>query len=189
MFKLYGALINTESKYRYRQHRKTDPNPGLSCPEAQNRYVEELQHSDPDCSPDRRDFPNHTSVGRPYVILPSTEETRASQPRTQSNLMNNHSEDFIPLDKRKWNDILADGEVKRRPLEYRISTKVTSLVRHLDLKDRETDGAVHWASVGPKLRQEFQKSGHTFSDAQWLDYIWKAIKLEFNIARTPTTFY
>ena len=31
------------------------------------------------------------------------------------------------------------------------------LVRHLDLKDRESDGAVHWESMGPKLRHAFQK--------------------------------
>ena len=33
--KLCVALINTELKYRYRQHQETDPHPGLSCPEAQ----------------------------------------------------------------------------------------------------------------------------------------------------------
>ena len=36
-----------------------------------------------------------------------------SQPKTQSDLMNNHSEDFIPIDKKKWNDIPTYGDVKR----------------------------------------------------------------------------
>ena len=106
--KLFVALINTESKYRYRQHRMTDPNPG-----------------------------------DPHAMLSSTEDTRASQP-TQANQTNNHSEDFIPIDKRKWNDITAYGEVRGRTLEYRISKLVASLLRHQDVADREIDGAVRW---------------------------------------------
>ena len=33
--KIHGALINTESIYKYRPHQETDPHPGLSYPEAQ----------------------------------------------------------------------------------------------------------------------------------------------------------
>ena len=33
--KIHVVLINTESKYRHRQHQETDPHPGLSYPEAQ----------------------------------------------------------------------------------------------------------------------------------------------------------
>ena len=58
-----------------------------------NRYVVELNH-DPDNSPESREVANGTSVGRPHAIVSSIEETHASQPGTQSNLMNNHSEDF-----------------------------------------------------------------------------------------------
>ena len=48
------------------------------------------------------------------------------------------------------------------------------LVRHLDQKDRETDGALQWKSMGPKLRHAFQeRGGRTFSDSQWLEYIYK----------------
>ena len=57
----------------------------------------------------------------------------------------------------------------------------------LDLEDRETDGAVHWKSMGPKLRYAFQKEGgYTLSDSQWLEK--EAIKRCFNIARIPMTF-
>ena len=45
-------------------------------------------------------------------MMSSIAETGASQPKTQSDLMNNHSEDFIPIDKRKRNDIPAYGDVK-----------------------------------------------------------------------------
>ena len=46
-------------------------------------------------------------------MMSSIGETGASQPKTQSDLMNSHSEDFIPIDKKKWNDIPAYGDVKR----------------------------------------------------------------------------
>ena len=78
--KLYVALINTESKYRYRQHEKTDPNPEFTYPEAQDRHVEEL-HIKIQITSENRELANHTSVGRPHAILSSTEKTRASQPR------------------------------------------------------------------------------------------------------------
>ena len=57
--------------------------------------------------------------------------------------------------------------------------------------DRETDGAVHCKSMGPKLRHTFQKEGeYTFSHSDWLDHIRKGSKkkLDFNFARTPATF-
>ena len=46
------------------------------------------------------------------------------------------------------------------------------LVRHQD--ERETDGAVHRNSMGPKLRNAFQKSGgRKFSDTDWLQHIYQ----------------
>ena len=45
-------------------------------------------------------------------------------------------------------------------------------VRRYDQGEREPDGAVHWNSVGPKLRQAFQKSGgRKFSDTDWLQHM------------------
>ena len=107
---IHVVLINTESKYRYRQHPETDPHHGLFFPEARKRYVEELQFHDPEYSPESHELANR-SVGKPHAILASAEETRASQPKTQSNLMNNHSEEFVPIDERKWNDVPANDDV------------------------------------------------------------------------------
>ena len=87
------------------------------------RYVDELPYHDPDHSPESRELANHTSVGRPHAISSSIEETRASQSKTQSNLMNNQSE-----------DILAHAEANGKTLECRMSKKVTNLVRFLDYK-------------------------------------------------------
>ena len=48
------------------------------------------------------------------------------------------------------------------------------LVRHYDQDERETDGAVHWNSMGPKLRKAFHKAGgRKFSDSDCLQYIYE----------------
>ena len=48
------------------------------------------------------------------------------------------------------------------------------LVRRYDQDERETDGAVHWNSMGPKLRKPFRKAGgQQFSDSDWLQYIYE----------------
>ena len=87
---LHVFLISTESKYRYRQHQETDPEHSLSCPEgptatwkSYNTMIQIFSES--------RELANHTSVGKPHATSTSTAETRASQQKTQSNLMNNHS--------------------------------------------------------------------------------------------------
>ena len=121
-----------------------------------NRHAEELRYNDPDYSQESCELANHGS----------TEETRASQPKTQSNPKCDHSEDSIPIGERKWNDILACEKFKGT-----LWNPVMKLVRHLDQKDREIDGAVHWKSMGPKRREAFQKEGgRTFSDSEWFNY-------------------
>ena len=55
---------------------------------------------------------------------------------------------------------------------WNISKMVTNLVRHRDLTDRETDGAVHWKSMFPKLRRAFPNDGaQTLSDSRWMDVL------------------
>ena len=97
-------------------------------------------------------------------------------------MTNNHSEDFIPIDKRTWNDIPAYGDVKGKTLECRISKQVTRLVRHRDFANRENDGTVHWKSVVQSCdTPSLILIGLIFSGKE-------ASKLDFTIAATPTTF-
>ena len=72
--------------------------------------------------------------------------------------MNNHSEDFIPIDKRKWNDIAAYGDVKRKTLEWNISKMVTNLYATV-------------TSPIEKLLEQFiaNDGAQTLSDSDWLD--------------------
>ena len=66
------------------------------------------------------------------------------------------------------------------------------LVRHYDQNERKTDGAVHWKSMGPKLRQAFHKiGGHKFSDSDFAPAYpqSKQQKWVSNIAKIPKTSY
>ena len=62
--------------------------------------------------------------------------------------------------------------------------------RHNDQNDRETDGAVHWNFMGPKLRKAFQKSGgRQFSDTDWLQHIYDGSnKMRFQYCTTSENF-
>ena len=69
-------------------------------------------------------------------------------------------------------DILAYKSFRGDSLAAEISKLVMRLVRRNDQDERETDGAVHWNSTGPKLRRAFQKTrGPKFSDTDWLQQI------------------
>ena len=93
------VLTNTELRYRCRQNPKTDLTPGLSYPEAETTTWRNRGH-DQDNSRENGEMMSHTSVGRPHALISSIEETNASQPQTQSNLMSYPSKEFIQIDKR-----------------------------------------------------------------------------------------
>ena len=90
------------------------------------------------------------------------------------NPRNGHSEESVPIEERKWNDIPAYRNFKGNAFESVVSKLVMKLVRHYDQGEREADGAVHWKSMGLKLRHAFHREGgHTFSDSDWLQHICK----------------
>ena len=49
---------------------------------------------------------------------------------------------------------------------------VTRMVRHYDQEERESDAAVHWDTIGPKLIKVFGKHGaQNFSERYWIQLI------------------
>ena len=75
-----------------------------------------------------------------------------------STAVNCSPEEFIPVDKRKWNDIPAVDNVKRESLVWKITKKLTTFVRHRQ-RNREVDGAVYWCSLLSTLRRDFEREG------------------------------
>ena len=102
------------------------------------------------------------------------EETHAKQWEIQTNPVYNCSEEDLLFEERMWNDILACQQFRIHTFEAEVSKLVMRLVRHFDQHERETDGAVHWNSTGPKLRKAFQKTrGQKFSDSDSLQHSYK----------------
>ena len=78
------------------------------------RYVEELHRTDPDHNPTsselqlERSVANETEPGSAKMEPSSSiEETHAKQFEIQTNPVYNYSEEVIPIEERKWNDIPA----------------------------------------------------------------------------------
>ena len=92
----------------------------------------------------------------------SIEETHAKQFEIQTKpLYNCYSEEVIPIEERKWNDIPAYKHFRGITFEAEASNLVMRLVRRYGQHEGETDGAVHWVR------------GQTFSDSDWLQYTYE----------------
>ena len=88
--------------------------------------------------------------------------------KTQSNPVNDLSEETIPNEGRKWNDILADRHFKGHTFEADVSKLVMKLVRHHDQNERETDGVVHWKSILQKKKLSRRPIGYSrYSRTHW----------------------
>ena len=128
-----------------------------------NRYVEELQYNVPACCPEGHELANHTSVWKPHarcyqaprkLVHNSRKRNRtwwATIPKILFQLTKGSGMIFLLM-------MISKGRL------WRISKMVTNLVRHFNLANRETDGAVHRKSMCPQIPRAFEKEdGHTFS--------------------------
>ena len=77
---------------------------------------------------------------------------------------------------KEWKIVPAYPSLKGRTLSAAISKLVMRLVRHYDEEERESDGAVHWDTIHPKLLRAFGHQGaRDFSEKNWLQHIMKEI--------------
>ena len=72
----------------------------------------------------------------------SSEETRAKQLKIQTNPVKDHSEEIIPVEERKWNDISAHQHFRGNTFEAEVSKLVMRWYAILIKNDRK--------SMGPK---------------------------------------
>ena len=98
------------------------------------------------------------------------EETQATESKNLPNPVYD-SQETILVGQRRWKNILACEAYKGDSLSAQTLELGMRLVRRYDPDERETEGAVHWNSMGPKLRKAFQKfGGRNLSDMDWLQY-------------------
>ena len=139
-------------------------------------HVEELRLNDPDHNPTSSELLLERYVAKESE--PCSTELEQSRIRethaTQFEIPTNPvycSKEVILVGKGKWNNIPAYKHFRGRTFEAEVSNLVIRLLRRSDQNERETDGAVHWNSMGPKLRRAFQKvGGQNFSDSDRLPY-------------------
>ena len=99
-------------RYRYRPCRETDLTPGSVTSRGPDRYVDKSWQDQEDPSQDV-EMVRSTRVGQSHAITSSSEETDASKQQEQSIPMKYPSEEFIQIDRRKWNGIPACDGVER----------------------------------------------------------------------------
>ena len=153
-FKLtfYDILASADLKSRFLpQQRKIEPT-GWWHAEGKTRYVEELHLNDPDHNPTSSELLLERSVAKEREpgstkMEPSSsiEETHAKQLKIQTNPVCNCSEEFLPIEERKWHDIPACQQLRGNTFEAEVSKLVMRLVA----------------------------GGHRFSDSDWLQHIYK----------------
>ena len=123
--------------------------------------MEELHLNDPDHDPTKSELLEHIGLGRSVAkerergsteMEPSwsIEQTHAKQLKIQTNPVYKYSEEFVPIEEKKWNDIPTCRHFRGHTFEAEVSKLVRRLVRHCDQHERETDGAVNWKSMCPK---------------------------------------
>ena len=146
------------------------------CP-GKNRFVDELRLKDPGHNPASTELLRETSIAKESgpcsTVLEQSriEETRATQSKT-SMVPVYYSKEVISVGERKWNDVPACESFKRDSLSAEISKLVMRFIHHYDQDERETDAAIHWNSIVPKLRKAFRSSaGQEFSNKVWRQHI------------------
>ena len=78
----------------------------------------------------------------------------------------------VPAMERKWETIPACPSYKGGSRSTATSKQVTGLVRHYDQEERQSDAAVHWDTIRPKLLRAFADRGaRDFSEKDWLRHI------------------
>ena len=130
----------------------------------QNRFVEDLPHLEPGPNPTSKELLRERAVAKGSVSSAAEmnqshiEETHAQQELVPSNPVCFVKETIL-MEERKSIDIPVNKWHQEDALSTEISKLVMRLERRYDQDESAVDGAVHWDSMGPRLRNAFLKFG------------------------------
>ena len=143
-----------------------------------NRFVDELHIPDPRHNLTSSELLSEQAIAKQdepcstQMKQSSIEETRADSVKTFSDSV--LYERKCTCEKKRWKSILAYLSFKGRPLSTAISKLAMRLVRHYDQDERETDGAVHWSTICPKLLRAFGDQGaRESSENDWIQHMYE----------------
>ena len=122
---------------------------------------------------------------------PSMKETRAGSLSLFPNNASLSTRKIIPTNEKKSISLHAQSG-RGSDLAVSISKTVTTMLRHFDQDERESDGSRHWESIKSVLVRKFaHEVARDFSDTTWLQKTFEArtkkklstakIKLEFSV--------
>ena len=179
--KSFRILASTELKFKVHPRQRQISNSWVVICRRKNRYVDELHLNDPDHHPTisklrlERFIAKESELCSAEMEQSHIGETHATQFEIPTNLVYNCSEEYSNWTKDvEWHFILACQQFRGNTFEADVLKLVMRLVRRYDQHERETGSAVHWKSMGPKLRRAFRKAGgQKFSDSDWLQHIYK----------------
>ena len=106
-------------------------------------------------------------------VASSTGETREGFLKLVPNKASSYSRKIIPRNEKEWITIHANPK-RASDLAIFISKTVTSILRHFDQDERESERSRHWEGVKSVLLRKFQRDGvQNFSDEVWLQKIFE----------------
>ena len=101
-----------------------------------------------------------TGAGTPVA---TKQKEQSAQPFSSLSTM------VVPVDQRKWKDILAVDFVDKGSLSFSVSKTMTRILRHRGLY-READGAMDWNILSPMFcRDDWNALGWT--NRNWLNHL------------------
>ena len=98
-----------------------------------------------------------------------------------------YAEEDYSQEEKKWFTIFADHK-RGHDLAIFISKIVTTMLRHYDQDERESDGSKHWEAVKSVLLRKFDLDGvRDINDEMWLQKIFEGSS-KLSIAKTKMDF-
>ena len=106
-------------------------------------------------------------------VAPSTGETRASFVNLVPNEASMYTRTTLPRIEKKWITIHSNPK-RGSDLAIFISKTVTTMLRHFDQDERESDGSRHWEGIESVLLRKFERDGvQDVNDEVWLQKIFE----------------
>ena len=106
-------------------------------------------------------------------MAPSIGETRAGFVNLVPNMTSVYTRKTTPRNEEKW--IAVPSNPKRgSDLAIFISKTVTTMLRHFDQDERESDGSRHWEAIKSVMLRKFERDGvQDFNDEVWSQKIFE----------------
>ena len=139
-------------------------------PRSSGELLENLRESKESMSYKQREA---TTGSEETWVAPSIGETRAGFVNFVPNKSSVYTRKTIPRNEENWIAVLSNP-TRGSDLTIFIFETVTTMLRHFDQGERESDGSRHWEAIKSALLRKFERDGvQDFNDEVWLQKIFE----------------